>query len=104
MAGVRSTVMQDAEAAPAAAMSVCGDMSSMSGPMHGEHGKGGAPHETCAFCSAAAHAPICGTVAPIVAPMTVRYIAWRAHRPLGPRGPPAVNARARGPPAARLTA
>ena len=104
LAGVRSIVMQVADAAPSSSMAMCSGMAGMADPAaDGKHAPGKA-HKVCDFCSAAAHAPICGTVPAITIPMAVRYITWRPQRILGPRGPPSVIARARGPPALLLTA
>jgi len=52
----------------------------------------------CAFCSAAMHAPTLGSVLslrPSVAVLFAGYSTVSAH---GPRGPPALQPRARGPP------
>ena len=71
------------------------------------HARPGAPadtsHKACPFCAAAAHAPVCGPVAPIPLSTTVAWTTYAAHRPLGPRGPPEFTAHARGPPQAALT-
>ncbi|MDB5479252.1 MAG: hypothetical protein JWO83_305 [Caulobacteraceae bacterium] len=67
----------------------------------------GGPHDAsqkaCPYCAAAAHAPICGSIAPIPRSTTVAWTAYSAMQPLGPRGPPPFTARARGPPQAALT-
>jgi hypothetical protein len=103
LATTRSVVMQASDASPGMMMSAtC--MSLAGAPMHG---KGGAlpdkAHKLCEYCAAAAHAPVCATVAPIPVSSSVAWSIYAALQPLGPRGPPAFEANARGPPQTALT-
>lgn len=101
LAGVRSVVMRAAEAAPASTR-MCMDMPGMdmgTAAKTGAHAEHGKAHKVCEFCSAASHAPICGVSPPMPRPTAVAWAAWRSRFILGPRGPPAFVAKARGPPA-----
>jgi hypothetical protein len=103
LATTRSVVMQASDASPDMMISAtC--MSLTGAPMHG---KGGAlpdkAHKLCEYCAAAAHAPVCATVAPIPVSSNVAWSAYAVLQPLGPRGPPAFAANARGPPQIALT-
>ncbi len=97
LAGVRSNVMQAAEAAPRApACHMGGTMAGM------DHGSAPAEdhkaHKACEFCVAASVAPLQSAAPTLPLPVA---LAWR---PLpmtggpGARGPPAFQPRARGPP------
>ncbi len=117
-ATVRSVDMQAAMAAPAAStpmsmpmsmpasmpmpMSTCG---AMSADPPGDRDP--APHKkvpgACAFCAAAAHAPICTAFAFVLPSSTAAWAAYARLRPLGARGPPAFTPKSRGPPALLLT-
>ena len=71
--------------------------------VHVHHGAPtGTSQKACPFCAAAAHAPACGSVAPIPLSTAVAWTTYAALRPLGPRGPPEFTAHARGPPQAAL--
>ena len=110
---VQSTVMQAAAASPAPAALVCGmdhmagmAMAAMAAP---DRDAGKAPahpsgHTACPFCVAASQPPV--TTAPILAPfpVTVVFVAFLALVSHGPRGPPAHEPRARGPPLSPATA
>jgi hypothetical protein len=103
LAATRSVVMQAKDGATGMMVSAtC--MSLTGGP---PHVKGGVTpdkaHQLCEYCAAAAHAPVCTTVAPIPRSTAVAWAAYPALQPLGPRGPPAFKANARGPPEAALT-
>ena len=106
-AGVRSTVMQAAMAAPAPA-SACAEMGGM-GAMAAP-ARPGAPFKStpskpaaCPWCDAAAHAPLDVVVARPAPPAhAVSFAAYAAPRSSGPRGPPARRPSARDPP--RLSA
>lgn len=100
MAGVRSQVMQVAMAAP---VSVCGmAMAGMDAPASPAPGKA---HKTCEFCAASAHAPLQADAPRSLPPVSVASIPpYATQAGLGPRGPPAVTPKARGPPALLLTA
>ena len=58
----------------------------------------------CPYCAAAAHAPVITTVAPLRASTAFVFAAFRVVSSHGPRGPPACQPRARGPPADPLIA
>ena len=100
LAGVRSTVMQAAEAAPAG--QTCLDMPGMA------HGEGRAAdhkaHKACEFCVAASVAPLQSAAPALPLPHAVTWRPAVARGTLGPRGPPAFQPRARGPPSPLLTA
>ena len=99
-AGAQSAVMQASAPDTGAAMAVCAGMAMMQ--PHAEHG---APadktHKTCQICATAAHAPLCASDIPIPKSSSLAWITYAALRPLGPRGPPAVAPKARGPPRLR---
>lgn len=103
LAGVRAQVMQAAELSPAPVCAM-----GMPGMVMGDAPAAPAPgkaHKVCEFCVAAAHAPLPAEAARPVAPVTtVTLAAYAAWRTLGPRGPPAVPPKARGPPNPILTA
>ena len=97
VAVVRATVMQ---AAPMPAEH-CAEMAGMGPPAAAPSGKPAKAdgRAACAFCAAAAHAPVTTDVAALSTPGAV---TWRPLPPWGargPRGPPAVRPVARGPPA-----
>jgi len=52
----------------------------------------------CAFCSAAMHAPTLGSVLSLRPSVAVLFAGYSTVSALGPRGPPALEPRARGPP------
>ncbi|MDR3472289.1 MAG: hypothetical protein P4M09_11450 [Devosia sp.] len=58
----------------------------------------------CPFCSAAAHAPLLASIVPFAHSAAVEWLTWSPSTIHGPRGPPAFEARARGPPALPTTA
>jgi hypothetical protein len=101
-AGVRSTVMQ-AEMA-AAPQALCGERAADSMPgMATEHAPAdlaGKAHmkAQCDFCAAAHHAPLLASAAPLFVPAAARFTPAPGPASLGPRGPPAFDARARAPP------
>ena len=106
-AGVKSTVMQALDAAPAKVATACPmGMSDMPGmEMSGASGKadksGGAPASSmanCPFCIASAHVALQTVAEPIPAPISVAWIAPPPVSDHGPRGPPLVQPKARGPP------
>ena len=106
MAVVESAVMQTAMSAES-----CREMSGhlMAGmPGLGgaskPSGKDAAEHRACAYCSAAAHAPLQACAPNLPASTAVTWAARSFCITLGPRGPPEREAHARGPPAASLTA
>ena len=97
LAGVRSNVMQAAEAAPKPP--ACHMGGTMAGMGHGSALAGDhKAHKACEFCVAASVAPLAADAPALPVPVAV---AWRP-RPLaggpGARGPPAFEPRARGPP------
>jgi hypothetical protein len=95
---VRSVVMQ---AMPASAMTICGSKapSDAQPSRHGD-APGKATHAACAFCSAAAHAPLNACAPAPPTPMTVSWAPYETPSSHGPRGPPAWRAKARAPPSA----
>ena len=103
---VQSAVME-AVAAPAPAAPICG-MASMAGvgPALADAGKvgHGAHHSACPYCAAAANPPLTGAtiIAPI--PTAVVFVTFVALESRGPRGPPAPEPRARGPPTTPVAA
>ncbi len=60
--------------------------------------KAPATHAPCSYCAAAAHTPILTTMALIQPSCAVAFTAFRTAAVHGPRGPPPVQPRARGPP------
>ena len=58
----------------------------------------------CPFCSAAAHAPLLASIVPFAHSAAVEWLTWSPSTINGPRGPPAFEARARGPPTIPTTA
>ena len=60
--------------------------------------KAPASHAPCSYCAAAAHTPILTTSAPLRPSCAVAFTAFRTASAQGPRGPPPVLPRARGPP------
>ena len=118
-ASVQSIVMQVSMAAPGEMMPICGkvdpsnamavEMAGMDMQLamasHDHHP--GAPdqhHAACPYCSAAAHAPILGESVPIRQATQCVFTAFEQTVSLGPRGPPTILPRARGPPANPLIA
>ncbi len=95
---VRSAVMQ---AAPAMAMEHCADMAGMRPPPVSSPGKPAKADakSACAFCAAAAHAPVTTDVVELSIPSAVVWRPLTMWRASGPRGPPPVTPTARGPPA-----
>ena len=69
----------------------------------GHPSKGHAPGKSCPYCAAAAHPPIMGTATPWRAPSAFTFTAFRVVASHGPRGPPACQPRARGPPSDPLS-
>jgi len=100
LATTRSIIMQAAGAAPGMASVSCMNMTAA-------HPKGGAlpdqAHKVCDYCAAAAHAPVSSTLASVPRSSTVAWTSYATIQPLGPRGPPAFAANARGPPQIALT-
>ena len=60
--------------------------------------KAPATHAPCSYCAAAAHTPILTTSALVQPSRAVAFTAFRTAAVHGPRGPPSVQPRARGPP------
>ena len=106
-AAIRSITMQAAELAPGASscgMPRIGAMAGMAMPQApGKAAKTGKP--PCDFCATAAHAPLATPFVRPAPPISVAlappYRAIAAH---GPRGPPPVRPRSRGPPTVLLAA
>ena len=106
-ASTQSQVMRTTMAMAVAPPTCHGAMVGMaSGPVKAYAGvahKGQLPAKSCPYCAAAAHLPVMGTA-----------LAWRTHSAFtfagfrrvashGPRGPPARQPRARGPPSDLLS-
>jgi hypothetical protein len=86
---------------------ICGqsDMPGTSGAAHHTGNGAGAKHQgVCPYCAAAANPPIMMTAPPFRAPTTFAFLTFQTVQPLGPRGPPVAEPRARGPPAAITSA
>ena len=60
--------------------------------------KAPATHAPCSYCAAAAHTPILTAAALVQPSRAVAFTAFRTAAVHGPRGPPSVQPRARGPP------
>jgi len=102
VAFIQSTVMQTTGAMPGMTMAIC--TSHGAATVGAEHGvPKGQSQQTCPYCAAAAHAPLCASTDPIPASVAVAWSAYTALTPLGPRGPPARAPNARGPPPTDLT-
>ena len=120
-ASVQSIVMQAAMASSGAMIPICGkvDPSSaeavavagmamqraIASSAHRHHQD--APqghHAACAYCAAAGHAPILSQAVPLRPSTQCVFAAFQQVASLGPRGPPALPPRARGPPIDLLTA
>jgi hypothetical protein len=120
-ASVQSIVMQVTMPAPVEISPICGHadpatamavaMTLMradqaSAASSHDHGSGlPHPHQAaCSYCAAAGHAPILGSVVAVRHSTNCVFTAFRTAASLGPRGPPAAQPRARGPPSDPLTA
>ena len=112
-ASVQSQLMR-MTASATAAPPMCGgpadpamaSMQEMAGPAKaaaGTSSKSHAPARSCPYCAAAAHPPLIGTATPWRTPSTFTFTAFRVVASQGPRGPPACQPRARGPPADPLS-
>jgi hypothetical protein len=98
----QATVMQAAGDRPGTTMVPCPEMGMMQ--VDADHGvPAGKSQKACPFCAAASHAPLCSQVAPIPQSVAAAWTAYASLRPLGPRGPPAREPKARGPPTPILT-
>jgi hypothetical protein len=99
----QSVVMRATGSMPAGmTMAIC----TSAGTAHATVGHdvpGNKPQKACPYCAAAAHAPVCGTVASVSRSVAVAWTTYAALQPLGPRGPPEFTPSARGPPPAALT-
>jgi hypothetical protein len=77
------------------------DMAGMAAMPMGRHHapKGGAQGRlACPYCAAAAHVPIIGSTPTVRPSLSVAYAAFCVLADHGPRGPPTIQPRARGPP------
>jgi len=102
LAAVRSVDMQAAMAGSGGAMPMCGAMAQGPAPSHdaAPHGKGAV---VCAYCAAAGHAAVSTPTVAVLATSTIAWASYAVLRPLGPRGPPSITAKSRGPPPPTLT-
>ena len=103
LAGVKSTVMQALDTAPAQAATTvvaCPDMPGMviTVPAKGADTGHKSTAATCPFCVAAAHVPLQSVAEPIPSPTCVAWIAPPPVADHSARGPPLVQPKARGPP------
>ena len=74
-------------------------------PSHEHHSGASHGHKSsCPYCAAASHAPILGNAIPLRHAVGFVFTAFRVVASHGPRGPPACQPRARGPPVDPLTA
>jgi hypothetical protein len=94
-ASVASSVMQVEMAASAGMGPLClaapGPSNAKSATHHGKEA-------VCPYCSAAAHAPVLTSATPLRLAVSVVFSAYPLVSSHGPRGPPALQPRARGPP------
>ncbi len=89
---------------------VAGSVSMCSGPMadgeetaarpaSGHRSQGAQDHRAvCSYCAAAAHAPTLGLAEPLRPSCAASFASFRLKALRGPRGPPTLAPRARGPP------
>ncbi len=114
-AAVQSTVMQVAMVAAPVGPPMCDGAMAVAGMSMGGNARASAPRghaagserghkAACPYCAAAAHAPLVATAAPLRASTALVFTGFRVVAGHGPRGPPAFQPRARGPPAEPLTA
>jgi hypothetical protein len=113
-ASTKSIVMQAMDASPAGMSVICSaqmgaGMSTFVDDATGRlvripvaPGKG--KPAVCPFCSAAAHAPLLASIIPFAHSSAVEWLTWSPSTINGPRGLPAFEARARGPPVLLATA
>jgi hypothetical protein len=89
-----------ATAAPICGMGAVG-MAAMPGPVHASQHHAGKAHTdaaACPYCAAAHHVATLSVQPPLKPSSCVSFAAYRTVAALGPRGPPPVLPRARGPP------
>jgi hypothetical protein len=106
-AAVQSIVMQAVAGETASASSMCAQtsMAGMAMPGGGGVHTHGAQHRgVCPYCAAAANPPIMATVALVRVPASFVFVSFQVVESHGPRGPPTVDPRARGPPPAITSA
>jgi hypothetical protein len=87
--------------AEAAAMPDCGmgGMANIAMAGHVHHpGKGAGGAAACPYCAVAHHVAVLAFAAPAPSPSAVLFPGYRTVAARGPRGPPSVLPRARGPP------
>jgi hypothetical protein len=102
-ASVQSIVMQ-AVGDRSMPMAMDPDCPMMGGPKTASHSPADKGTQApCAFCAVAGQAPLTPTVAVLRAPVGVVWSLRPIRTSLGPRGPPAVRPKARGPPSPPLT-
>ena len=107
-ASTKSIVMQAVDASPLGMPVICSAHMSMAGGSLAEGAIGRQAHlpnapgkgkpAVCPYCSAAAHAPVLASIVPLSHAAAVVWLAWPLSVVDGPRGPPAFEAKARGPP------
>jgi hypothetical protein len=87
---------------PATSMPICASMADSHSTQRDAppYRKG---HATCEFCAAAGHAPICVAAAAVLPSSTVAWTAYERLSLKGPRGPPSITPKSRGPPLPNLT-
>jgi len=103
VATVRTVVMQAADAAAPGGMSATCMSMTAGGAVHAKGAQPDKASKVCEYCAAAAHAPMGAMEAAIPRSSAVAWMSYAALQHLGPRGPPAFAANARGPPHNPLT-
>ncbi len=115
-ASIQSSVMR-ATMAPSIWTELCGGVSTAGEPMaamampgmaesraavgaspRGKARPGHANPSACPYCAAAAHPPVLASVTPLRTPVAFVFASFQRIVGDGPRGPPPVQPRARGPP------
>jgi hypothetical protein len=107
-ASTKSIVMQATDTSPLGMSVICSAQMAAKTIVFGDNATGRlvrlpvAPGKSkpavCPYCSAAAHAPVLASVVPLTHATTVEWLTWSPSTVNGPRGPPAFEPRARGPP------
>lgn len=105
-ATAQSSVMQAAMAS-GQPMPMCGSANvGASGPADQKSGpiKSDKTHKVCPICALAGSPLLAAQAIGFSTPTTISWVHWRPMAPLGPRAPPSLIVRARGPPISALNA